>query len=160
MRLFDLLRKRRPLNVLITNIWLTEAGGTETYVRELAFELQKRGHLPMAYSPKINENTKKIFGDVPLVDDLKLLPFKPDIIHGHHREPTISASEYFSDVPVIFVSHSAADFLFTYEMPEVSSRISRYIAVDLLVREALLASGVPAEKIQVIYNFVDTKRFR
>lgn len=149
-----------PLKVLITNIWLTGFGGSETYVRELALELKKRGHLPIVYSPNINEDTRDLFPGIPVVNDLKQLPYKPDVIHGHHKEPVSNASAYFKDVPVIFVSHSAAEFLYAYEMPGVSSRISRYIAVDLLVKETLLnVAKTPAEITEVIYNFVDTKRF-
>lgn len=152
---------RDILKVLITNIWLTELAGTETYVRELALELKERGHLPMVYSPRINENTKNLFSEIIVVDDLKQLPYKPDIIHGHHREPVSIASAYFNDVPVIFVSHSAADFLSVYEMPEISPRILRYVAVDLLVEDALLnIVKTPAKMTKVIYNFVDTDRFQ
>lgn len=148
------------LKVLITNIWLTGLGGSETYVRELAFELKRRGHLPMVYSPTINETTHPLFPGITVVDDLKDLPCIPDIIHGHHREPVSEAAAFFPDVPVIFVAHSAADFLSMYEMPEVSSRIARYVAVDHLVKDALLTRAkTPPEKTLVIFNFVDTERF-
>jgi glycosyltransferase involved in cell wall biosynthesis len=67
---------------------------------------------------------------------------------------------FFPGVPVIFVSHSAADFLSEFEMPEVSPRIARFVAVDEWVKEALInVAGVPPEKIRVIHNFVDTGRF-
>jgi glycosyltransferase involved in cell wall biosynthesis len=148
------------LTVLITNIWLTTLGGSETYVRELALELKRRGHRPMIYSPSIDAGTKILFPKIPVVDDLHDLPFKPDIIHGHHKEPVAKAAAFFPGVPVIYVSHSAADFLSLYEMPEVSSGISRYVAVDQLVKRALLTKAkTPPEKTIVIYNFVDTNRF-
>jgi hypothetical protein len=148
------------LKVLITNIWLTGLGGSETYVRELALELKRRGHLPMVYSPAIDERTKALFPGITVVDDLKDLPCKPEIIHGHHREPVSTAAAFFPDVPVIFVSHSAADFLSRYEMPEASSRVARYVAVDQLVKTALLTRAkTPPEKTLVIYNFADTDRF-
>jgi glycosyltransferase involved in cell wall biosynthesis len=148
------------LNVLITNIWLVGLGGTETSARELAFELKRRGHQPMVYSPTINQDTLEWFRGVPVVDNLADLPFVPDIIHGRHRGPVRTAMEYFPDVPVIFVSHSGAEFLSEYEMPEPGPRISRYVAVDEWVKEALVRrAGIPADRIRVIHNFVNTDRF-
>lgn len=148
------------LTVLITNIWLIGYGGSETYVRELARELRRRGHRPMVYSPSINRNTGILFSGIPVVDNLRDLPWKPDIIHGHHRDPVSKAAAFFPGVPVIYVSHSAADFLAAYEMPRVSAGISRYVAVDQLVRKALLEKAqTPPEKTMVVYNFVDTGRF-
>lgn len=148
------------LNVLITNIWLVGFGGTETSARELAFELKRRGHQPMVYSPNISKDTLEWFRGVPVVNDLADLPFVPDIIHGRHRGPVRTAMEYFPDVPVIFVSHSAAEFLSAYEMPEASPRISRYVAVDEWVKEALIQRArIPPARIRVIHNFVNTDRF-
>jgi hypothetical protein len=150
----------RKLSVLITNIWLREFAGTETYVRELALELKKRGHLPMVYSPQISPAWRALVPGVAAVDDLGQLPAKPDIIHGHHNAPVAAAAAFFPEVPVIFVSHSAADFLAEYERPVVSPRIARYVAVDECVKASLLeTAGAPREKIRVIYTFVDTARF-
>ena len=68
--------------------------------------------------------------------------------------------DYFPGVPVIYVSHSAADFLSEYEMPDVTPRIARYIAVDEWVKEALLTVvRTPPAKTRIIRNFVDTDRF-
>jgi hypothetical protein len=149
------------LKILITNIWLVGLGGTETSVRELAFELQRRGHFPMVYSPKISGDTLEWFSGIPVVDNLQKLPCTPDIIHGQHREPVQAAMDFFPEVPVIYVSHSAADFLAGYEMPDISPRIARYIAVDEWVMNALLTvAKTPPEKTRVMYNFVNTDRFR
>jgi hypothetical protein len=148
------------MKILITNIWLTGLGGTETSARELAFELKRRGHQPMVYSPKISGDTLKWFSGIPVVDDLRKLCCVPDIIHGRHRWPVKAAMKFFPNVPVIFASHSAADFLSEFEMPEASPRIARFVAVDEWVKEALLnVPGVSPEKTRVIYNFVDTDRF-
>ena len=114
----------------------------------------------MVYSPMISGDTLKWFSGIPVVDDLRQLPDVPDIIHGRHRGPVKAAMDYFPDVPVIFVSHSAADFLSEFEMPEVSPRIARFVAVDDWVKEALLnVPGLPPGKVRVINNFVNTDRF-
>ncbi len=146
--------------ILITNIWLKGFGGSESYVRELALELKRRGHDPMVYSPEIDRRTPALFPGIPVVSRLRDLPRKPDIIHGHHRKPVTDAAAFFPDVPVVYICHSAAEFLAAHEMPEVSPRISRYIAVDYLVKDALLTRAkTPPDKTQVIHNFVDTRRF-
>jgi hypothetical protein len=148
------------LKILITNTGLTGIGGTQTSARELAFELKRRGHRPVIYSRDVDARTRELFRGIPIVRNPGKIARPPDIIHGRHRDLVRTAMKTFPDVPVIYASHSAAEFLYRYEMPEVSPRIARYIASDDWVKEALLTvAKTPPDRTRVIYNFVDTDRF-
>ena len=43
------------MRVLLTNNTLAQRGGSELYVRDVAIELMRRGHQPVAYSTLLGE---------------------------------------------------------------------------------------------------------
>src|SRR5205809_8145242 len=80
------------LRVLITNYTLATRTGTETYVRDLALGLARRGRHPIVYSTHLGEIAREIeAGTVPVIDDLGRLGTPPDVIHGHHFAETLTA---------------------------------------------------------------------
>src|SRR5262249_58647483 len=92
------------LRVLITNTTLATRTGTETYVRDLAAALLRKGHRPAIYSPRHGDIAREIRElGVPVVDDLVALSDVPDVIHGHHHPETMAALLRFPRVPAIFV---------------------------------------------------------
>ena len=148
----------QKLCVLITNITLKTRTGTETVVRDLSLGLREAGHYPMVYSPELGDIAHEIAAaGIPVTDDLRGLPHKPDIIHGHHRFETIQALAHFPGACGIFVCH---DRLSWHDAPPVYPRILRYVAVDLNCRERLSETGrISDDRTRVIYNWADTKRF-
>ena len=46
---------RTGLRILLTNNTLASRAGSELYLRDLAIELIKRGHFPIAYSPLLGD---------------------------------------------------------------------------------------------------------
>lgn len=145
------------MNILITNIALDSRGGTETFVRDLALQLCALGHYPMVYSPRngnIAHDIKNM--GIPVVSNMRDVPCRPDIIHGHHHIPTINALLSFYEIPGIYVCH---DRLSKHDTPPLHSRIYYYVAVDNNCRERLVNAGIPDERIKVIYNSVDIDRF-
>src|SRR5262245_2018100 len=94
------------LRTLITNNTLAERSGTALYVRDLASGLRARGIVPAVYTfqrGEIGEELER--AGVEVVDDLRRLSAKPDVIHGHHEIPAMSAFLHFPGVPGIFVCH-------------------------------------------------------
>lgn len=147
------------MRVLITNNTLAERAGTELYVRDLATALLHRGHHPVAYSQALGEvaNEMRAAG-VPVVDDLAGVAETPDIIHGHHHLETMTALQWFSGVPAIFVCHGWEPW---QEAPPVHPRILRYVAVDDLCRQRVVdEGGIDPGAVEVVLNFVDLDRFR
>jgi glycosyltransferase involved in cell wall biosynthesis/2-polyprenyl-3-methyl-5-hydroxy-6-metoxy-1,4-benzoquinol methylase len=152
-------RGQQALLVLITNNTLDNRAGTELYVRDLALGLLNRGHTPIAYSSRLGEVARELRANgVQVVDDLELVPFQPDIIHGHHHLDTMTALLRFPGTPAIFVCHGSTPW---EEAAPRFPRILRYVAVDHACRDRLvLQHAIPPDRIRVILNFVDLERFK
>lgn len=146
------------MRVLITNNTLADRAGSELYVRDLATALIRRGHHPVAYSQVLGQVAEELrAAGVPVVDDLARVAEPPDVIHGHHHLETMTALNWFSGVPAIFVCHG---WLPWQEAPPVHPRILRYVAVDELCRQRLLdEAGIDPDTVEIILNFVDLDRF-
>jgi len=147
------------MRILITNHTLANPGGTEAYVRDLAFALLKRGHMPIAYSTKLGDIAQEIrAATIPVIDNLDALATPPDIIHGHHHLDTMTALLRFPEVPAVYFCHG---WLPWEESPPRFPRILRYVAVDHSCRDRLLLEhGIPEDRIRVLLNFVDLERFK
>lgn len=146
------------MRILITNLKISSMSGTETYVRDLALDLQRRGHEPIVYGHEIGECAWELQrASVETVDDLKRVSAAPDIIHGHHHVQTMAALTHFPGVPAIFVCHGR---LAWHDAAPRFPRIHRYVAVDDHCRERLvLEDKLPEAVVRVIFNAVDLERF-
>ncbi len=146
------------LTILLTNNTLDLRAGSELYIRDIALALLRRGHRPIAYSTKLGMVAEELRNaTVPVIDRLETVSVKPDIIHGHHHLDTLTALMHFPDTPAVSYCHG---WLPWEESPLVFPRIGRYVAVDEVCRDRLvLEAAIPEEKVRILYNFVDTKRF-
>ena len=147
------------MRVLLTNNTLKWRSGTELYVLDLALRLKRLGHEPVAYSPHLGEVAELLaLAGVPVVHNLLDLPFRPDIIHGHHHVETMTALASLPAVPAVYFCHGSVPW---QEMPPVFPRILRYVAVDEVCRERIVREvKIPFEEIRLLLNFVDTDVFR
>lgn len=146
-----------PLRVLLTNITLGTRSGTELFVRDLALGLRREGHRPSVYTPDPGGVADELReAGVPVADDLDALA-APDLIHGQHSLPCLTALAHFPGVPAVFVVH---DRLQWTDAPPPHPRIRRYVAVDDNCRERLREAGIPESRALVILNAVDLTRFR
>ncbi|SRR5258708_35881498 len=146
----------RPIRVLIANHALGVAGGVQTYERDLAVWLLERGHAPVVYSTVLGEMARQLERlTVPVTSDLATIGAPPDIIHGDSGTETMTALLQFPTAPALFVCHG-----WTSLVPHFP-RILRYIAVDDTCADVLLSKeGIAPEKVTVLLNAVDTRRFR
>ena len=146
------------MRVLLTNNTLSARAGTELYVLDVARRLKQLGHEPVAYSPNLGKVAELLTqAGVPVVSNLSDLPFRPDIIHGHHHVETMTALASLPEIPAIYFCHGSVPW---QEMPPVFPRILRYVAVDEACRERIVReTKVPAERIPLLLNFVDTDVF-
>jgi hypothetical protein len=75
--------ENEDLRILLTNAYLSDRGGSELYIRDLAVRLRRRGHQPIAYSTFLGAVAADLRASaVPVIDDLTLLTDPPDVIHG------------------------------------------------------------------------------
>lgn len=145
------------LRILLTNVQFGFRSGTEIVVRDFALGLQRRGHDVTVYAPKLEalaEETRAL--GIRVVDDLRLVPHTPDVIHAHHIGPTVEALARYPGVPAIWICHSSDGWIDT---PPVFPQISRYCAVDELTRERLVSTpGIDPAQIVMMPNAVDLRR--
>ena len=147
-----------PLEVLITNNTLAGYAGSELYARDVALNLKRRGHKPIAYSRVLGRVADDIrAAGIPVVGDLRELSAAPDVIHGQHNLETLAALLHFPGTPGIFCCHGYVPW---QEHPPVFPRLLRYVAVDNVCLERLHENGIPPDRARVIYNFVDLQRFQ
>ncbi len=128
-------------------------------VRDLALELQRQGHTPLVYSPSLGAIAQEIKNHgIEVASELNSLSSVPDVIHGHHHAEVVEALLHFPSLPAVFVCHSAAADI---DEPFYFPRILRYVAVDNRCRARLENTpDIPAQRIEVILNAVDLRRFQ
>jgi glycosyltransferase involved in cell wall biosynthesis len=146
------------VKILITNHALDRRAGTELYVRDLAFGLKASGHLPICFSPELGVVADEIRrSGIDVTDDLGTVP-PPDIIHAHHHAPSAMAFMAFPHMPAVSVCHGVLPW---QEAPLAKfPNIRRYVAVDKACHDFLVEHhNVPEDRISVILNGVDLKRF-
>jgi UDP-3-O-[3-hydroxymyristoyl] glucosamine N-acyltransferase len=146
------------MKVLLTNLTLATRSGTEIVTRDLALGLLREGHEACVFSPTLGEVADDItLGGVPVVSRLQDVPFRPDIIHGHHHVETTLALSHFRTVAGIFVCHDRFGW---HDSPPRLNAIRRYVAVDRSCLERLVVEArVPPERTRIILNAVDLRRF-
>jgi glycosyltransferase involved in cell wall biosynthesis len=148
---------RRVLRVLLTNNTLSDRGGSELYVRDIALALRRRGHLPVAYSSRLGPVADELHSaGVPVIDDLTRLTQAPDVIRGQHHLEAAAAGLHF---PETLAVHACHGWIPWQEFPLGLASVRRYVAVSQLTRERLVTSGVAPERVAIIPNFVDLDRF-
>jgi len=146
------------MRVLLTNTTLGIRGGSTLYLRDVAMELMRRGHSPVAYSTQLGPVAEELrAATVPVIDRLSDLGEAPDIIHGQHHYETLSALLHFPESPAIYYCHG---WLPWEEWPLRHPNIIRYVAIDNVTRERLIVEGgIPSQKIELVLNFFDKRLF-
>ncbi len=146
------------MRILLTNNTLCHRAGSELYVRDIAIELMRRGHRPVAYSTQLGAVAEELrAATVPVIDRLNDLAEPPDIIHGQHHYETFTALLRFPDTPAVYYCHG---WLPWEEATLKHPNIVRYVAVDHLCRERLIVEGgVSPNRVEVVLNFFDERLF-
>lgn len=147
------------VKVLIANATLASLTGTETYVRDLALGLLRKGHSPIIYAPELGHIAQDLRrSTIPVVDNLQSVGVVPDIIHGNHNTELITALLYFEGVPAIFFCHSWTDWI---SAPPLHPRILKYVAVDDTCRDRLVCeNSIPEDRVRVQLHAADLERFK
>jgi hypothetical protein len=146
------------LKVLIANATLATLTGTETYVRDLALGLLRKGHTPIVYAPELGPIAEELRRHtVAVVDNLNRVGTVPDIIHGNHNTELVTALLHFETVPSVFFCHSWTDWI---SAPPSHPRILAYVAVDETCSDRLvLENAVPQDRVHVRLHAADLERF-
>ncbi|MDX8464485.1 glycosyltransferase [Mesorhizobium sp. VK23B] len=146
------------MRILITNLSVAQNSGSESVVELLADGLRGAGHQTMLLTTNLGGMADRMRQrGHHVVDRIAEIVDKPDIIHGQHLTPCLTALARFPDVPAVFSCHSS---FYEIEAPMPHPQIRHWIAVDEACKAKCLSRGIPADKIDLIYNAVDLERFR
>ncbi len=142
------------MRILITDHELVTWSGSKIVVRDIALKLQERGHDVSVFSTKLGDSAKTLRRlGIRVSRDLRS---PPDVIHGHHNIPTVMAMGQFQGVRGIWFCHS----LQWTEIPPVSNRLFRYVAVDVPRRDFLVKEHrIRPDRVEILHNAVDLRRF-
>ena len=146
------------MRVLATNCSLRGRSGTEIVTIDLALGLRSRGHEVAVFAPLLGKSAE-ILRDQGIIatDRPEDLPWKPDVVHGHHNHVLAAALAYFPDVPALFVCHSSN---YWFDGPLLFPRVRRFCSVDEACRARLVAElGCEKEEIELLPNAVDLDLF-
>lgn len=146
------------LRVLITNSELWPPSGTVLYTRDLALELLRTGHLPAVFSSTTGAVADELrAAGITVTARPDRLPWTPDIVHAHHHAPAVLGLRHWPTVPAIYVCH---DHLSEDDRAPIEPQVVRYFGVSRVCVDRLLRDGAPAERTDLLLNFVDTVRFQ
>ena len=145
------------MRVLITNFVFGTRSGSENVAELLADALRVAGHHVMIFAPTLVDDAHWMIHTGHLVyNDINQIPYRPDVIHAHHVSPCFIAMARFPDVPVVYTCHSST---FELEAPMLHPQIRHYVAVDEACRDKCLSRGIPADRLTIVPNAVDARRF-
>lgn len=147
------------MRVLITNIVLGGRTGTEIVTIELAQGLARRGHQVAVFAPFVGPSASILSAqNIPVTHRLRELPWKPDVIHGHHSIAVVPVLAQYLDVPALFVMHDAAQDL---NCPPSTPQIVRLFAVDEIDRDHYAREAdIDPTRVDLLLNCVDLDRFQ
>jgi tetratricopeptide (TPR) repeat protein len=80
-----------------------------------------------------------------------------DLAHVHHNITAMEVRECFPHLPMLYLAHGILPYL--EQPPAIDLQISRFLAVSEEVRDALIAQGIPAERVGILPNIVDSQWF-
>ncbi len=146
------------MKILLTQRKLDAFSGTELVTLELASALKRRGHDVCVYCPRPGRVCNLLASNgVTTHKNIDGITWRPDVIHGHHQLPTMVALAAFQDVPAVYVCHGVRPWV---EQPPLHPCIQVYIAVSEKLASHIAAKySIPEDRIAVIPNFADTRRF-
>ena len=149
------------MKILFVNTALVNYGGTECYLRDVAYYMKGQGHIVSVCSPRhgvVARDLRDVVDEV--VTSLDDVSFSPDLIHGHHAVETTQAALYFSSAPVIHFTHGVIPW--EEGPPAFLPNVQAFVCVSEVAKHSLhKRSGglVDDALVTVVPNFVDENRF-
>ncbi len=152
-------RAPSAMKILLGMCIMATRTGAEWFVRDVALDLNRRGHSVAVYAPIMGDMVDELRAvSIACITDLEAMSGPPDVIVGNTRTETVLCLARFPGVPAISICHDRGA---EHGRPPIFSRIRAYVAVDDNCAERLLLEhGIAPEKVAIIQNGVDLDRFR
>jgi hypothetical protein len=135
---------------IVTSSSSLDLSGVPTFTLTMYHELVKRGHQVTVYSPEGGKLETEM-NVVKNIDEVLL----PDVIIAQHNLCADSLKKAFPNIPLLFYSHGILP------EPEQPPKFPTdwYLAINEEVQKNLLDKGIPAKKISIVRDFINTDRF-
>src|SRR5213083_3544764 len=152
--------------------------GAAIQLRELAQQLARRGHevvvatRPSEHWARCCRQEGLAHHDVPMTSEVDvasawrlariLRAHRIDVVHAHKGKGRTLAlmAGLFVRIPVLILNRGVSFPLTRFNrLGYTTRRVTAIVAVCESIRRGLVASGVRADKIHVIYSGTDTERF-
>lgn len=146
------------MKILITQRELTGRGGSELFTIEVALALHERGHDVRVYTPRGGKGMAQLKSrGVRVSESLADSKWEPDVIHGQHHLQAVTALTRYPLAPMIYHIHGSFPWV---EFPPIHGRILKYNVMCEAMLEGIETNfNIPKERVGVVSNFVDLKRF-
>lgn len=182
------ITKGNKLKVLIAALNFRQYTGSELYVLELAKELMKKDcevSICSNYGDPLASKAKKLGiklydlenppgyklgdgkwllkmpnGDVPSTPKTlyRVEDYDFDVIHLNHKPVAEHLIRLYPNIPIVTSIHSE---IIGLEEPVIHPQVKKFIAIRPEIKEHLInAFDIPEESIDIIYNPIDTTRFK
>ena len=148
------------MKILLGCLNVNGVGGSELYHYELSRSLQQEGHDVTLFTLRQIDQANEVRLKLKQVRQLDLTNFDPtekyDIIVASQPQVNLFMLDTFTDTPIVSIIHSEI----RSEDPILDPRISHYIAIRKPIADMLINEyKIPANKVSLIYNPIDTSRF-
>src|SRR5947209_15855578 len=118
-----------PLNILITNLQLSQRNGTEIVTRDLALGLRRLGHRPIILTQADGAIATELrAASIPVATDIAQIGGSVDVIHAHHTHMAGIAIARFPAAPCVFFDH---DFISWSDAPTMIPYVRWYPRDDV-----------------------------
>lgn len=148
-----------PLNILLTALYFDGPTGTSVYVSEIARRMVQRGHAVSVYSPTAGRAGELLErAGIKVHRRTSSLVDAPNIVHASGNVMASAAQSAFPEAPLIFHSHGVIP---PFErLPTSGAALGGIVAVSEEVLEARLSEGAPSDRLFLLRNPVDVRRFQ
>lgn len=147
------------MRILLATNHLWRYTGAECNLMDLARALAVRGHQLACYAVFVAPAMKAPFeeaGARVLVADAEVDAFAPDAIFCQHHPVASLLRDRLPEVPMVLAHLGVEPIL--EQAPLVPCGVDLHLAISEEARAALVAQGVPEEKIRVFRNVVEARR--
>jgi glycosyltransferase involved in cell wall biosynthesis len=147
------------MKVLIGCLFFREYTGSELYVYELALHLKKLKCKVAIVSADIGAEmqVKAMMHGIEVLKPHDLKGRNFDIIHCQHQPVIEMLLKVYPNTPKVCTIHSE---ILKYEEPIFDKSILQYIAIRPSIVDLLKFKGINEKRIKLIYNPIDSKRFK
>jgi glycosyltransferase involved in cell wall biosynthesis len=136
---------------ILTSCYTLDHAGLPTYTLTMVNGLLRKGHEVAVFSPKGGGMAKHM----PTVADPKAFA-NPDVILAQHNKCAYVLRGAFPTTPFVYSGHGTQDI----EQPPRGIKVDWWTAINTQIRDMFVRQYIPADRIDIVRDFIDTTWYR